>query len=387
MTFPIDFFFRGPDAARRRRWAAYAASAMLLALAGLAALSVFPFLTGIPAVTGAYRPVGPAPGGELTPGESLLVYDVMGQSKTRRSGAAEVDAKGVLRLTRYDGDIAPKGKEEAVLLAANVRALWVMASDAEREELHQAANGFASALTQAARQALTSPAFENEYRPLLLAGVRRAALGAWRSQPVRDALNDLILVSRPVADHFIADTVRPVVLERLQPALWATVKDNTARLLDVFGGFQFDFRQVERAVTAALADPRLLRDAEEAFGVVAGTSQMRVLIERFATEITDRLSKDRELAEAAGRMMSDGRLAAHLAVIGEPGLRLARTTPRALAQLDEKADLNSLAADIFKSQARGQSGHIVVFMSAEQRRRIQSIDPMAAVVLAGEPVR
>ncbi len=387
MTFLSENLIRGPGAARRRRWAAYGFSGLLLIGAALAALSVFPFLTGVPAVTGVYRPASPPPGGELVPGRAMLVYDVMGQSKTRRSGAASVDADGLVRLTRYDGKLAPKGKEEAVLLAANVRALWVMASDAERAELHHAANEFAAALTLAARQALTSPEFENEYRPLLLAAVRRAAAGAWRSQPVRDALADLIMVSRPVADHFLADTVRPVVLERLQPALWATVKDNTTRLLDVFSGFQFDFRQVERAVTAALSDPRLLREAEETFGVVASTPQMRVLIERFATEAADRLSKDRELADAVGRMMSDGRLAAHLAAIGDPGLRLARTTPRALAQLDENADLNSLAADIFKSQARGQSGHIVVFMSADERRRIQSIDPMAAVVLAGEPIR
>lgn len=387
MTFLSENLSRGLGGARRKRWAAYGFSGLLLALAGLAALTVFPFLTGVPAVTGAYRPIGPAPGGGLAVGETMLVYDVMGQSKTRRSGAAMVDGDGAVRLTRYDGRLAPKGKEEAVLLAANVRALWVMASDAERQELHDAANGFVAALTQAARQALTSPEFENEYRPLLLAALRRAASGAWRSQPVRDALAELIMVSRPVADHFAADTVRPVVLERLQPALWATVKDNTTRLLDVFSGFQFDFRQVERALTAALADPRLLREAEDAFGVVAGTPQMRVLIERFAAEAVDRLSKDRELADAAGRMMSDGRLAAHLAVIGDPGLRLARTTPRALAQLDENADLNSLAADIFKSQARGQSGHIIVFMSAEERRRIQSIDPMAAAALAGEPIR
>lgn len=387
MTFLSENPTRGPGGARRRRWAAYGFSGVLLIGAALAALSVFPFLTGVPAVTGAYRPSGPAPGGELAPGRAMLVYDVMGQSKTRRSGAATVGADGLVRLTRYDGKLAPKGKEEAVLLAANVRALWVMASDAERAELHHAANDFAAALTLAARQALTSPEFENEYRPLLLAAVRRAAAGAWRSPPVRDALADLTMVSRPVADHFIADTVRPVVLERLQPALWATVKDNTTRLLDVFSGFQFDFRQVERAVTAAMSDPRLLREAEEAFGVVASTPQMRLLIERFAAEVADRLSKDRELADAVGRMMSDGRLAAHLAAIGDPGLRLARTTPRALAQLDETAELNSLAADIFKSQARGQSGHIVVFMSADERRRIQSIDPMAAVVLAGEPIR
>ncbi|HRJ62302.1 MAG TPA: hypothetical protein PKZ99_14110, partial [Azospirillaceae bacterium] len=160
---------RGPGAARRRRWAAYGFSGLLLIGAALAALSVFPFLTGVPAVTGVYRPASPPPGGELVPGRAMLVYDVMGQSKTRRSGAASVDADGLVRLTRYDGKLAPKGKEEAVLLAANVRALWVMASDAERAELHHAANEFAAALTLAARQALTSPEFENEYRPLLLA--------------------------------------------------------------------------------------------------------------------------------------------------------------------------------------------------------------------------
>jgi len=220
-----------------------------------------------------------------------------------------------------------------------------------------------------------------------MAAVRRAAAEAWASPPVQSALADLTVVSRPMISHFTADTLRPVVLERLQPALWATVKDNTARLWDVFSGFQFDFRQLEKAVTAAIADPRVLREGGEALGVVAGTPQTRALAENFAIQMADRLAHDRELSDLLGRMMSDGRLAEYLSIIGDPGLALARATPRTLAQLDEKADLNSLAADIFKGQARGQSGHLVVFMNAAERQRIQSIDSMAAAALAGEPVR
>lgn len=387
MTFLNDSLLQGPDGARRLRWTAYGVSCLLLLSAAWAAFSVFPFLTGVPKPTGIYRPLGPAPGGSLRAGETMMVYDVMGRSKTRRSGAAVVNPDGSLLLTRYDGQFAPKGKEEAVLLAANVRALWVMASDADREELHHAVNAFAAALGHAAQQALTSPEFENEYRPLITAAVRRAAGDAWRSPAVQSALAELITVSRPMATHFTADTLRPVMLERLQPALWATVKDNTARLWDVFSGFQFDFRQLEKAAVGAVGDPRVLREAEEAFGVVAGTPQMRALLERLAMETADRLSRDRELGDLFGRMMSDGRLAQYLSAIGDPGLALARSAPRTLAQLDEKADLNSLAADIFKSQARGQSGHIVVFMSAADRKRIQNIDPMAATVSVGEPVR
>lgn len=379
--------FGGPQAARRRRWAAGAASGLLLLSSALAAASVFPFLTGVPAVTGVYRPAGTPPGKTLIPGETLMVYDVMAAPKTRRSGAATVRPDGALNLTRYDGRNAPAGREEPVLLVANVRALWVLASDAEREDLHRALNAFAGALGKAARDALTSPEFEKEYRPVLTAAVRRAAAGAWASPPVRDALNDLVRVSRPAVNQLTADVLRPALMERLQPALWAAVKDNTARLLDVFSGFQFDFGQIERATTAALGDPRVLRAAEETLGVVAGTPQMRILIERFTAEAADRLGKDKELVAALSRMMSDGRLAEYLAPVGDPGLALARTAPRALAQLDEKADLNSLAADIFKSQARGQSGHLVVFMSAEDRRRIQAIDPTAAVSLVGESAR
>lgn len=378
---------RGFQSTRRARLAAGASSFLLLALAGLGGASVFPFMTGIPAVTGAYRPAGAVPGGALTPGATMMVYDVMSGPKTRRSGAATVRPDGALNLTRYDGHSAPKGKEEAVLMPANVRALWVLATDQDRDALHRALNDFAVALGDAARQALTSPEFEGEYRPALAAAVRRAGTAAWSSKPVQDALDDLIKVSRPAFNRLSADTLRPVMMERLQPAVWATVKDNTARLLDVFNGFQFDFGQMERAATAALSDPRVMRAAEEAAGVVAGTPQMRTLMERYAAETAYKLSKDRDLSALLGRMMSDGRLADYLTPLGDPALALARVAPRSLAQLDEHSDLNSMAADIFKGQARGQSGHLVVFMSPAERRRLQTIDPSAAVLLVGEPAR
>lgn len=387
MTTILSPILSGPDAGRRLRWLAYASSGLLLLLAFWAAALAFPFLTGVPAATGRYQTAGAVAGGPLQPGESLMVYDVVGPSKTRRSGAAKARPDGTLDLARYDRLFTPKQVTEAVLMPANIRTLWVMASDAERDELHHAVNAFGAAVGLALRQALTSPEFENEYRPLLLAAVKRATAEAWRAPATRDALAELARVARPTINHFTADTLRPVMLERLQPALWATVKDNTAKLLDVFGGFQLDFRQMERALTQALTEPRVLAEAEDAFGLVAGTPQMRTLVETFAVELTDRLGRDRELAEGLGRMMSDGRLARHLSVIGEPGLTLARTTPRALAQLDEKADLNSLAADIFKSQARGFSGHVVVFMSPDDRRRMQAIDPLTVTLLAGEPVR
>lgn len=367
------------------RWMAYLSSVALLMLSAWSAVEVFPFLTGVPAVTAVYRVEGTA--FSVAPDDRMLVYDVVGPSKTRRSGAATVDVERNILLARYDGDPSPTGIDEAVLMAANVRTLWVLASDAERAELSVAMNAFGDAVVKAARAALTSEEFEREYRPQIIAAMRRAVSAAWDAPETRDALTELLRIGQPVLNHFTADTLRPVVMSHLQPALWGTVKDNTARLLDIFDGFQFDFGQIERALIAAIHDERVWRDGRDAAELLSGTPQMRALAASFGGALIGRLLSDEELGVTLRRLMSDGRMARHLEVLGDPGLALARTTPRALAQLDEKADLNSLAADIFKRQARGLSGHVIVFMPTAIREKIQSIDPLAATPLAWEAAR
>lgn len=374
-----------PRSGKAGRWTAYLFSAALLVLSAWSAVEVFPFLTGVPAVTGVYRLEGGT--FRVASGDRMLVYDVVGPSKTRRSGAATVDAESNIRLARYDGDPSPSGLDEAVVMAANVRTLWVLASDSERAELSRAMNAFGDAVAHALRAALTSREFESEYRPVIIAAVGRSVSGAWDAPETRQALSELLRVGQPVLDHLTADTLRPVVMRHLQPALWGTVKDNTARLLDIFDGFQFDFGQIERALIAAMHDERVWRDGRDAAELLAGTPQMRALVETFVGAFVGRLLSDEELGAILGRLMSDGRMARHLEILGDPGLALARTTPRALAQLDEKADLNSLAADIFKRQARGLSGHVVVFMPKAVREKVQSIDPLAATPMAWEAAR
>lgn len=364
------------------RRAATWASALLLVGAGAAAASVFPFMAGLPDVTAVYRTPQPVVG--MKPGVKLPVYDVQPDGRAVRSGQAYVDDQGRLQLSRYDGYGESAAVPEAVLMPASVRSLWVLATEAEREELRNTARGFIRALGAAIDGAVNSPVFDTEYKPVIEDTIRAAATAAWSSPPVQAAFSDLLQVADPMLRQVAANDLRPALVERLQPALWQAVRTNAVNIIDVFSDFRLDLKPLENAVSGAIGDRRVRDGMANMLAILAGTHQMRILAERLGTEFLNNLRNDPRLADTLGRMMQDGRLSAYLEPLGDPALTLARAVPRTLARLDDHADLNSLAADIFKMQARGISTHVVIHMTTKDRDRVAAIDPLAPVTLVRE---
>ncbi|WP_029007614.1 hypothetical protein [Azospirillum halopraeferens] len=364
----------------RSRALAYGASAALLVAFGAAGASVFPFATGMPENTGVYRPPQPVTG--LLPDKGIPVYDLLGEVRTRRSGIASMDEGGYIRVARYDRTETPADRPEPVLLAANVRTLWVLATDADRAELRETAAEFVAAARVAIEGALASPVFAREYKPVLEDSVARAFSEAWNAPATRDAAAAVLRIGQPMFRGVVADDLRPALLERLTPAIWEAARGSAANLLEVFSrGFTLDLVPLEEAVAGALADERVRKGATDAVAALAATPQARHLAEVMATELVHRLRTDDLFTTTLGNLFGDSRFSAYLAPVGPPALQLARAAPRTLARLEEKADLNSLAADIFKSQARGLSGYVIIYMTPEQRDRIAAIDPLAPVTL------
>lgn len=364
------------------RRAAIWASALLLLGAGASAASVFPFMAGLPDVTAVYRTPQPVVG--MRPGNKLPVYDVQPDGRAVRSGQAYVDEQGRIQLSRYDGRAESAAVPEAVLMPASVRSLWVLATEAEREELRHTARVFVTALGSAVDGAVNSPVFEKEYKPVIEDAIRAAATGAWSAPPVQAAFAELLQVADPMLRQVAADDLRPALVERLQPALWQAVRSNAVNIIDVFSELRLDLKPLEAAVSGAIGDRRVRDGMSDMLAILAGTHQMRILAERLGTEFLHNLRNDPRLADTLGRMMQDGRLSAYLEPLGDPALTLARAVPRTLARLDEHADLNSLAADIFKMQARGISSHVVIHMTTKDRDRVAAIDPLAPVSLVPE---
>ncbi|MGQ9366058.1 hypothetical protein [Azospirillum sp. A39] len=365
----------------RSRLAAFAAAVLLLLCFGAAGASVFPFATGLPEISASYRP--PQPVGGLLPDRAIPVYDLIGDVRTRRSGIAHMDQDGRIQVARYDGVEAADGRSEAVLLSANVRTLWVLATDGDRAELRETAAAFVAAAREAIEGALASPVFAREYKPVLEASVARAFAGAWHAEATQDAAAAVLRIGQPMFREVVADDLRPALLERLTPAMWKAARGSAANLLDVFSeGFTLDLAPLEDAVAGALTDERVRDGTAEAVAELAATPQVQRLAEVMATELIQRLRADDRFTATLGALFGDSRFSANLAPIGPPALQLMRAAPRTLARLEEKADLNSLAADIFKSQARGLSGYVVIYMTPEQRDRIAAIDPLAPVTLA-----
>lgn len=360
-------------------------SVLFLVAVFLAGRGVLPFLTGTPEVTGIYRPPQPVVG--LRPGDRVPVYDLRLSGNAMRSGIAVVTPDGRLRVSRYDGETALGADSEAVLLPASVRTLWGLAGQGERAELKAAANAFARAIGDAIDRTAASPVFEQEYLPILGSIVRTAAGTAWNAQPVQEAFADLMRVADPLLRQAMADDLRPVLLDRLEPALWEALRINAANILDVFSGFELDLKPLETAISSAIADRRVRNAVREMLAMLAGTPQMKVLAERMAAAFTRTLRDDPRVPETLARLIADGRVSAYLEPVGDPALALFRAIPRTLARLDEQAELNSLAADIFKTQARGLSGHVMIFMPTAARDHVAAADPLLPATLVQESLQ
>jgi hypothetical protein len=364
------------------RRAALAGAAVLVALFFLAAASVYPFLTGLPQAQLVYRAAIPLSG--LSAGQRVAVYTLRSDLLAVRSGLATADDEGRLSVARFAGVGGLGGDEQAVLLAADLRTLWLLAGDAEQAELRMAGRTLIGAARGAAESALASPAFEAEYKPALTAIVRSVLAGAWNAEPTQAAFADLLRVADPVLRRTFIDSVRPALVERLRPAVWEVLKANTVNILGVVSELRLDLRPIEQAISGAMTDQRVRDGAAAMVPAVVDAPQLRRMVEVLAGEIVHRLQEDDRLAPLAGKLLADPRFAPQLTALGEPVLALLQALPRTLARLDDRSELNSLASDIVKTQMRGRSGQVLVFMTPDQHRRLLAADPHRPVTLVAE---
>lgn len=346
-----------------------------------AGASVFPFLTGMPTVTAVYRlPTGLA----LAPGRVMPVYDMAELGRSLRSGQAQAEpGKGIL-LSRYDGRTDAAGRVP-VLLPASIRTLWVLATDDERAELRAAGRAFATAIGGAVEAAATSDAFARDYLPRFQTIVGAAAREALSAPPTQVALKSVMRIANPHLSRVAAEDLQPALLRRLTPAVWEVVRNNTLNLVDIFSpDYRFDMGPVSAAISGAIADPKVQSGLSSAVADIAATPEAKLLAERFLIEATRRMRDDPRLGDVLSQLMADARFSAYLGPVGGPATELIRAVPRTLARLDDRADLNSLAADIFKTQARGWSGHVVIYMTPEHIRAVETVDPTIVLPLTQE---
>lgn len=351
----------------------------LFTMAGMAALPLRGSLTTwtfVPAIPDAARP------DPVTSNASIPVLTLRPDHTTIRSGFAGILPDGRIRVTLYDpGDPLLAQASEAALFNADLRTLWMLATDAERAELRQGFSRLGAAVRQAADETLRSPEFNDEYRPALQEIVRTAVERAWRMPTTAAAYDEMMRAAEPVIRDTLSREVRPLLVRRLDGLLWDMVQANVGTMFDVFGQRQWNTAPLELALEAAIRDIRELSVVERMTGHIVANRQTKSFIQIFAGNVMDALATDPAVEAILMRLVTDPRMTKFLAPLAQPAGDISRMAPRILFGVRANADLNAMSAYSFNGFLNARTGPVVILMSPEQRDQMLLLDPRAPRLL------
>lgn len=354
------------------------ASLLLLGLFTAAGLSALPLRGAPPNLS--FTPV--EPDGLSALFGSLPVLTLRADRTTIRSGYAQRDADGRIRVTLYD-PYEPLLAEasEGVLFSADLRALWMLATDEERTRLRGGFTALAQSLRQSADAILHSPEFNADYRPVLQEAARNAIEAAWKSPVTRAAYDEMMRGAEPVLRDTATREIRPILLRRVDGLIWDIVQANIGTVLDVFNSRPWNTGPLEQALEAALRDIRDQGVMERMIGTIFETRQTKAFLQAFAGSTMDMLAADRRVEETLVRLVTDPRMAAYLTPMAQPANALSLMTPRILFGVRDGSDLNAMAAYTFNGLIAGRPGPVMILMSPQQRDEMLRLDNRAPKLL------
>ncbi len=354
------------------------ASLCLLALFVAAGMAALPLRGASPNLS--FVPVSPE---TLPPLNGVFpVLTLRADRSTIRSGYASRDPDGRIRVTLYD-PYEPLLAEasEGMLFSADLRALWLLATDEERARLRAGVNTLALSLRQSVDAILHSPEFTNDYRPLLQDAARSAIETAWKQPSTRAAYDEMLRGAEPILRDVAAREVRPLLLRRLDGLLWDIVQANVGTVFSVFNARPWNMAPIEQAVEAALRDMRDQGVLERGVAQVIETRQTKAFLQLFAGNAIDALAADHRIEETLLRLATDPRMARYLAPMGPASSDLSLMAPRILFGTREGGDLNAVAAYTFNGLVGGHPGPVVILMTPQQRDAMLSVDSSVPKIL------
>lgn len=347
------------------------ASVCLLGLFIAAGMSALPLRGAPPNLS--FIPVAPE---SLPPlNGTFPVLTLRPDRSTIRSGYANRDSDGRIRVTLYDPyEPLLADTSEGVLFSADLRALWLLATDEERARLRAGVNALAQSLRQSADLILHSPEFTNDYRPLLQNAARSAIETAWKQPSTRAAYDEMLRGAEPILRDVANREVRPLLMRRLDGLLWDIVQANVGTVFSVFNAKPWNMAPVEQAVEAALRDMRDQGVLERAIAQIVETRQSKAFLQVFAGNAIDALAVDHRIEETLFRLATDPRMAAYLSPMSGPTSDLSLMAPRILFGVREGGDLNAVAAYTFNGLVGGHPGPVIILMTPQQRDAMVNVD-------------
>jgi hypothetical protein len=300
-----------------------------------------------------------------------------------RHGAATIEPGGGLRI-EFFRSVAGEVPEatEALLFEPTLEVLWVASTDESQAELGRLRDEFQAVSARTIEGVITSDVFNTVYRPMLRSILTDAVSHAWEDERTQQALAELLESSDTALRRVLTGEIEAILAARVKDALWQMFQANWVNAIGVPFGYELDYGPLMMAMTAVLRDPRV-RETFLAFGSDRlATDEARRLTERFAIGVVDWLVRDRRVPKVVTEMFWDPRLRAMLQPVSDSLMALFSALPRNLGGLGEASSLNPLAAHVFKALVLSQHVPIVLFVTPEDRERIERIDRDAARALS-----
>ncbi|PWC31251.1 hypothetical protein [Azospirillum sp. TSO35-2] len=348
-----------------------------LALGGLflaAGWATVPTRGASPTITFQVRDPGDiAPGGEPVP-----VFLMRSDRSTLRAGTAHGRPDGKIGVTLFDpADPRLIQSSEAVLLNADIRVLWLLASDEERAELWRGVQAVGRGLREAIDTVLASPEFVNDYRNDLTDIGRQAIEDAWRAPETRAAYDEFLRSAEPMLHDLIGRDLKGIVLKRVEPMIWDLIGANMGAMVDVFRSKPWDLSPIDQTIESIQREVRDRGVLEKTAQRLFESWQAKAFLQTFAGAVMDAVARDTRVRDVLGRLVTDPRLSASLTPLAKPVGELGRLAPNVLFGVHPHADLNAIAAYTFRGLLTGEGGQLIILMSAQQREAMLRLDQFA----------
>lgn len=325
-----------------------------------------------------FRPADRSAGIAAVSARPVPVFAMRPDRSTLRVGTGSTQADGRIEFTPFDPDdpLLVQGSE-GLLFDADLRVLWLLASDEERTRIRLGIDALGRGLREAVDAVLKSPEFADDYKGELTNVIQQAADSAWREPVMRNAYDDLVRGVEPLLRDAARRDLMPLVLNRIEPLIWEMLGANAGALIDIFRTRQWDLKPVERTMDAILRDARERGIVERTSRRILDSRQARTFIQTFAGAVMDAMTRDPRIGGLLVRLVTDQRIGGYLSPLSQPAADLARFAPGMLLGVHPNNDLNAIAAFTFRGFITGRSGRLIILTNPGQRDEMLRLDPRA----------
>lgn len=341
-----------------------AASLLIVVVIGFAGADVFPSIGHSGVAAAQYRFVGPR-------GSGIPVFELDDEGFPLQCGRADADGErlGIYPYVSGLTTLATPGNT-AILMDADLRSLWALLPDRQREALSVTFGDLTATFREALRHTLQSPAFEREYRPALRDILGRSFAQAFSTPSVRGAWMAALVSVDPKSLDDLLSALRPIAVDKAETLLWDTVSGYTVNLFEKSA--ENDRSALSRMLTETLKDPRSQDALAHSLPILMETPAMNAFIAALATEFAAALSKEQRFLPLLSQMINDTYVIADgdARMVGLAAQSLLQTLPAKFIGLRHSGDHNALAAFVFTSLAKGRQGRFIVIASPKHAQRL-----------------